>query len=142
MSVTPDKSALEKARECASNLRSLRASQEECYSLYEERDALKAEVAMRVEQFERAHAIITERVEKCSALERENSQLRKSVALYAEEASNCVAKLSASEADAAAWKSKAQKWEQDWGAARSKVFKLDAKVMALEAELERLKKGS
>jgi hypothetical protein len=35
--------AQEQAKECASNLRSLRASQEECYSLYEERDALKAE---------------------------------------------------------------------------------------------------
>ena len=35
--------AQEQARECASNLRSLRASQEECHSLYEERDALKAE---------------------------------------------------------------------------------------------------
>lgn len=37
------------------------------------------------------------------------------------------------------WKSKAQKWEQDLGVAKSKCFKLDAKVSELEAEVERLR---
>jgi chromosome segregation ATPase len=39
------------------------------------------------------------------------------------------------------WKSKAQKWEQDLGVAKSKYFKLDAKVSTLEAEVERLTKS-
>jgi hypothetical protein len=67
--------AQEQAKECASNLRSLRASQEECYSLYElyeERDALKAEVERL--QIEKQNLVNV--VARLSASEREAERLR------------------------------------------------------------------
>ena len=106
--------AQEQARECASNLRSLRASQEECYSLYEERDALKAELERLRSDAEKGDYIPTSMyLQRCEEL-RTAQREAESVSHWIRLNDMATAKLSASEREAERLRADVAKVCDDW----------------------------